>query len=281
VLFLSAEEPEVEIRRRAYRIARKDEGLQALTELRFWFPDDVGDCLMSVTTAGMQIQATPLYHALRKLITDMRPTLVIVDNVAAIYGGDQNHRGQVRAFMNLWRGLARASGAAILLLNHPSLNGLTAGTGRGGSMDWRNAVRSALHLKPAADKADADRGVRVLECVKSNYAPLGEPVRLIWTDGILAPEGTEPAHVRAAQDQAAEAKFLELLDHFTKLGIDSSPNAGRNYAPTLFEKSEQSGGFRRRALAAAMERLLAGGRIKVETTGPASRQKKILVRVTQ
>jgi RecA-family ATPase len=105
-----------------------------LSNLQFWFPEDVGGCLLATQTPGGAIQPTALFQAIATRINSDRPALVIVDNVAAIYGGDQNNRGQVRAFMNLWRGLARSSGAAILLLNHPSLSGLTNGTGRGGSM---------------------------------------------------------------------------------------------------------------------------------------------------
>jgi RecA-family ATPase len=206
----------------------------------------------------------------------MRPVLVVVDNVAAIYGGDQNIRGMVRAFMNLWRGVARASGAAILLLNHPSLSGLTAGTGRGGSMDWRNTVRAALHLKPANENADADRGVRILECVKNNYAAQGRPVRLEWTDGVLTVEGTASPLQRAAQDAQADEKFLALLALHTRLGVDVGPSPGQNYAPKVFAEHAENGGYRKQAFATTMHRLQLTGRIVVEEQGPASRRRKRL-----
>src|SRR5882757_8901697 len=96
--------------------------------------------------------------------------LWFVDNVAATFTGNQNDRVMVRSYVNLWRTIARqASRPAVLLLDHPSLSGLTNGSGRGGNMDWRNAVRSALYLRVPEDKAEADRGIRVLETQKSNY----------------------------------------------------------------------------------------------------------------
>jgi RecA-family ATPase len=278
VVFLSAEEPEPEIHRRAYRIsARGKFQLAELEGLHFWFPSDVGGSLLAVQSSRNTIEPTPTFRALADRINEIRPALVVVDNIAAIYGGDQNHRGMVRGFINLWRGLAHSSGAAILLLNHPSLSGLTTGTGRGGSMDWRNAVRSALHLKPAPDQADADRGVRVLECVKNNYAAHGAPVRLEWVDGVLTVEGTASPIQRAAQEAQADNKFLELLAHHIRLGIDVGPSTGQNYAPKIFADAPENGGYTSKGFAVVMHRLLNSNRIVIEEQGPPSKRRKRLV----
>ena len=278
VLFLSAEEPEAEVRRRTYRVAERGKfPLSELRNLHFWFPPDVGDCLLAAQSKANFVEATPLFRSIVEHVEQLRPVLVVVDHVAAIYGGDQNHRGMVRGFMNLWRGLARSSGAAILLLNHPSLSGLTTGTGRGGSMDWRNSVRAGLHIKPAEDRADADRGVRVLECVKNNYAPPGSPVRLEWVDGLLTVEGTASPIQRAAQDAQADEKFLELLGRFTRLGIDVGPSTGQNYAPKVFAEASDSGGYTSRGFATIMHRLLHHGRVQIEEHGPPSKRRKRLV----
>lgn len=278
VVFLSVEEPEPEMHRRTYRIAARGRfNLSELANLHFWFPPNVGDCLLAAQTRAGTIEPTPLFRSIAARIIEMRPALVVVDNIAAVYGGDQNHRGMVRVFINLWRGLAHSSGAAILLLNHPSLSGLTAGTGRGGSMDWRNAVRAALHLKTAPDQADADRGVRILECVKNNYAPLGPPLRLEWIDGVLTVEGTASPHQRAAQDAQGDEKFLALLALHMRLGIDVGPSPGQNYAPKLFAEHAENGGYRRQAFAAIMQRLQLAGRVTVEEYGPQSRRRKRLV----
>lgn len=282
VLFLSAEEPEAEIRRRVYRIAKRGGcSMSELKRLNFWFPADTGDCLFATQTAQNTARSTPLFDTMAECIVAQRPVLVLIDNVAAIYGGDQNNRAMVRAFMNRWRAVARASDACILLLNHPSLSGLNAGTGRGGSMDWRNAVRAALHLKPAPDQADADRGVRVLECVKNNYAPLGPPTRLEWEEGVLTVEGTASPHHRAAHDAGADERFLAHLDTRNGLGRDVSDKSGKNYAPKVFEDMEkQTGpnGYTKRKFAEAMERLFAARKIELQPIGPPSANRKRIVR---
>lgn len=144
-------------------------------------------------------------------------------------------------------------------------------------MDWRNAVRAGLHLKPAEDKADADRGVRVLECVKNNYAAPGAPVRLEWVDGLLTVEGTASPIQRAAQDAQADEKFLELLQRFTRLGIDVGPSTGQNYAPKVFAEAPDSGGYTSRGFAMTMHRLLERGRVQIEEHGPPSKRRKRLI----
>jgi len=253
VVFLSAEEPQDEIRRRLARIADR-QGFKCgdLKDLHFWFPSDFADCTFATPGPGGVMQATPLFRQIEAKIGQLRPSLVTLDNVAAVFAGNQNDRVMVRTFVNLFRGMARATGAAVLLLDHPSLSGLNAGTGRGGNMDWRNSVRSALHLKAAEDKADADRGVRVLEHVKSNYAPLASPLNLEWIDGVLTVEGTASPLQRAAQDAQADDKFLELLAQHVRLGIDVEPSEGRNYAPKVFAASPESGGYKSRGFAAVM-----------------------------
>ena len=109
------------------------------------FPDDVAGAALATPERSGLMKPTPLFDLIKAAIYGCRPVLVIVDNVAATFTGNQNDRVSVRSFVNLWRQIAQiGSRPAVVLLNHPSLSGLTNGSGRGGSMDWRNAVRSAL-----------------------------------------------------------------------------------------------------------------------------------------
>lgn len=278
-VFLSGEEPNEEIWRRAARVARRQGfDLAELGNLHLWFPSDYGSCALATPGAGGVMQATPLLRSIEAAVCAIRPALVVLDNVAATFPGDQNNRVMVRTFVNLWRGMARASGAAVLLLDHPSLSGITNGTGRGGNMDWRNSVRSALHLKPAEDRDDATRGVRLLECVKNNYAPLGEAMRLEWVDGVLAPEGTVSPTRRAASEFEAEEVFLRLLDERNAQGRHVGVNSGANYAPAVFAAADGGKPYTRQAFARVMERLFKAGRVKLATSGPPSKQRQHLIR---
>jgi RecA-family ATPase len=258
VVFISAEEPDREIRRRIWLHSQRDGyALESLTDLHLWFPGEAGDAVMAVPDYHTGImRPTPLFLSIEAAVLAAEPVLVVVDNVAATFAGNQNDRVMVRSFVNLWRRIARGpSRPAVLLLDHPSLSGLTSGTGRGGNMDWRNAVRSALYLRTPDDKAEADRGIRILETVKSNYGPPGNPVRLQWVDGGLAPEHAPSSLHRLAKDAECDETFLRLLDERAAQGRHVSDKSGRNYAPSVFADMAGNGGFTAKAFARAMDRL--------------------------
>jgi RecA-family ATPase len=79
--------------------------------------------------------------------------------------------------VGLFHKLAREVDCAILLLDHPSLSGITNGTGRGGSVDWQNATRGRMYLETVTDD---DGAQRVLTVKKTNYARKGERIKLRW-----------------------------------------------------------------------------------------------------
>jgi RecA-family ATPase len=283
VAFLSAEEPEDEIRRRISRHGARD-GFDPrnLADLHLWFPDDLKGAILAIPDRSELMQPTPLFKAIEARLAQIKPVLVVVDNVAAVFAGQQNSRVMVRSFVNMFRGIARlASRPAVVLLDHPSLSGMTNGTGRGGNMDWRNSVRAANYLRAPDDKVEADRGIRVFETVKSNYGPLGAPVRLQWSNGGLLPEGATSPLRKIAQDQEADDVFLRLLDERNRTGLPTSPLAGRNYAPTIFEGMEGNGGYKKTVFARAMQRLLSAGQIVVTTEGPPTRRTRHLVRAEE
>src|SRR5665647_2584121 len=122
-------------------------------------------------------------------------------------------------------------------------------------MDWRNGVRSALYLRVPEDKAEAERGVRVLETQKSNYGPTGQAVRLQWGDGGLALEQAPNSLVRIAEDAKVDEVFLRLLDKRNAQARPVRPGTGRDYAPGEFEGDTESAGIRSKAFKASMERL--------------------------
>ena len=80
---------------------------------------------------------------------------------------------------------------------------------------------------------------------------------------------------------AAEAKadrvFLELLSSFNDQGREVSPNRSPSYAPTIFADHADAGGLGKKRRESAMNRLLEGGRIRIEKTGPPSKRRSGLI----
>jgi RecA-family ATPase len=201
---------------------------------------------------------------------------LVLDSKADVFGGNEVSRAQARGFVGMLRKLAMRSGAAIVLLGHPSLTGISSGSGSSGSTHWRNAVRSGLHLR-RPDDPDAHPDMRVLEVVKANYSTCGKQITLRWSAGVFEPvEGVQHADRQEAADHV-DATFLRLLTAFCQEGRRVSHSTGANYAPAVFAKDPRAGGIRSSGFTTAMMRLLAAGKVKVESVGPPSRRLQQLV----
>ena len=217
VIFFSAEEPENEVRRRLARVARK-RGIEAdeIENLYFHFAEP-DKCTLGTGKPTSPIASTPLFESLRQSAKDIRPALIVVDSNAATLGGNYLDRVHARTFVSLFRQLAREANCAVLLLDHPSLSGMTNGTGRAGNMDWQNAVRALLYLRSCENEQGATSG-RELEVMKSNYGPRGEKQKLRWEDGCYVLEGSAGAPQQAAAFNAADQTYLDCLDAMTEQG---------------------------------------------------------------
>jgi RecA-family ATPase len=276
VLFFSGEEPEDEMRRRLERVARK-RGLEPaeIENLHFHFADPER-CLLGVSRPNGPMAPTPLFESLCARAEDIRPALIVVDSIAATFGGNQNDRVHARTYVAMFRRLARAVDCAVLLLYHPSLSGITNGTGRGGSMDWQNATRARLHLETVReDEGGTDR---VLEVKKINYGAPGEKVKLRWEDGCFVPEGSAPAPMQAAAFNAADQAYLDCLDLLTQQGREVREHPGRNYAPAVFADMPEANGIKARGFKTAQDRLFSAGMIHVVTDGPRSKPTRRIAR---
>jgi RecA-family ATPase len=279
-VFMTAEEDEDELHRRLDAIAMHTKtDLRDLDQLHL-LPLPSQDPVLGAPDKAGLIAPTPLFESLLSTCTKLRPSLIAIEAAADVFAGNENDRTQVRAFIGLLRRLAIASGAAVLLVTHPSLTGLTSGTGTSGSTAWNNSVRSRLYFAGAKprDGDETDSDVRELKVMKSNYGPPGEVVRLRWQSGVFVPEGGIAPVQQAAAEADADRTYLDCLDAATGQGMVAYPLPGRGYAPKMFAGMPQACGLSWRALDAAQRRLLASGRIWAEPFGPPSRGARRIAR---
>jgi RecA-family ATPase len=274
-LFLSCEEREGNIRDRVERIC-KHRGIDPdfIDRLHLCFPDLEEAWLVSVDRFG-KVQKSPLFESTVRWIEEHRPSVVVIDSVAAVFDADAIARRQVRTFLATLRKVAQATGTAIVLLDHPSVRGMADGSGTANSVDWRNSVRSMLHLSDP-DKDDPD--VRTLEVKKSNYGKSGEKTKLRWSGLTFTTDAAgQTAPYRAAAELRLDDLFMRLLEERNAQGRWVTPSKAAGYAPKEFAIMPGAEGCTAAALANAMERLLTAKRIIVETFGPPSKQRQRLV----
>ena len=235
-----------------------------------------GDTLMAVPDRNGIIKITKLFERFHKAACDIQPKLIVLDNAADIYGGSENDRAQVRQFIGILRGVAISAGAGVLLTSHPSLTGISTGTGLSGSTAWNASVRSRLYFKRAVTEKDEepDPDLRVLEVMKSNYGPIGETINLRWKDGLFVPVGGITNLEKLAAEQAAQQLFLTLLNQFNSQNRNICDKASaNNYAPPLFSKENEARerGVKKIHFEMAMRNLFAADKIRIEIYGSPSR----------
>jgi RecA-family ATPase len=258
-LFLSCEEPEANVRDRIERICKhRSIDPHRLPDLHLHFPDLESTWLAAADRAG-KIAKTGLLIAVENWIGAVKPHLVVIDSIAAVFDGEAIARRQVRSFLAMLRKLARDNDTAIVLLDHPSVRGMADGSGTANSVDWRNSVRSMLHL---SDPEKDDQDIRQLEVKKSNYGRSGEKVTLRWGGRTFVTDSlgsTSP--YRAAAERDVEELFLKLLDRFAVEGREVRHTSGSGYAPAAFEDHPEAKGIKAKAFKAAMDRLYVAGTI--------------------
>jgi RecA-family ATPase len=268
VLYISAEDSSDELHRRVDAIAKAENiGLDRLESLHLLSLAGE-DAVLATCNEGDLVRATPLWTHTTRLVERLGPALVIYDTLADLFAGNENSRPQARQFVQMLRGLALRTHSAALLLSHPSLSGLSSGSGTSGSTAWSNSVRSRLYFQ--RDELDPD--ARVLRTMKANYAGIGTEIRVRWQDWTFVPIQGGGDSNRSSQQLTAETIFLQLLTIFEETGRTVSPNPSKSHAPTLFAAEERGKPIGKKALQAAMSRLLEAGTIRAVAHGAPSRQ---------
>ena len=143
---------------------------------------------------------------------------------------------------------------SLIVLAHPSLNGLNTGAGTSGSTGWSNSVRSRLYFsQPSGEDADPD--LRVLELMKSNYSRIGTTLNVRWKDGVFGHESVGTQLDCAALNVKAEHVFLQLLDAYTEQGRPVNASSGTNYSPTVFASDPKAEGITKAKFSTVMKSL--------------------------
>jgi RecA-family ATPase len=278
VIYLCCEDDEDEVHRRLAAIcAFLQIDLAALGDLIIVPLADEDATLAATDGRSSVLTTTWLYMDVVELAARVRPVLVIGDTLADILAATENDRMVAKQFVKKMRPLATPYGGTFLVLAHPSLSGITSGRGSSGSTGWRNTFRWDGYLRKVLtdDGRELDPRNRVLQIMKANYGPQDGEIPLRYVNGCymldttrLAPGGGDPIATAAK----AENVFLELLNLYLGQNRYVSTSEGKSYAPSVFAAEGSKRGVGKVALKAAMDRLLAKGRIENAPWGAPSKK---------
>ena len=177
------------------------------------------DAVLAIPDRQGKVQPTPLFERLLEAAADIRPMHIGIDATADTFAGNEIDRSQVRQFVGLMRKLAIAAGGSVVLLAHPSLIGISSGSGLSGSTAWHNSVRARMLLKvPPRDGNDDQSAsdLRELSFLKNNYGPLAERIVLRYRNGLFLPEAGQSTLEKLARDQKVDETFLDVLGRLIK-----------------------------------------------------------------
>lgn len=192
--------------------------------------------------------------------------LAVIDNASDAYGGGENIRTQVRAFMRRLADMAKTNDGGLVLLAHIDKAAArygAQGNNYSGSTAWHNSARSRLAL------VEENGGIE-LRHEKANLSHRIEPLVLTRDeDGVLVPLGEDGARVDADEIvAAADANFvydvlmLAIRDEITVPVACSGPVTGWHALRNLPELGKQ---YRtpegKRRVLSALTRLSREGRI--------------------
>jgi len=205
-----------------------------------------------------RIRPTPAFARLKATLQATGADLLILDNKAHLFAGNENDRAQVTAFINLLYSL----NVPIILIGHRNKSGDTYS----GSTAWVNAVRSQV-VSERPDPLDPD--ARTLTLGKANYARQGAELRYRWHNFALWLEDDLPADTRAeiadcVRINGENERFRACLAACTERRRAVSHHKGSNYYATIFAGMAEAKGLKRDAFERAFERLLAIGEIEID-----------------
>jgi RecA-family ATPase len=233
------------------------------------------DAVLATVTRGGKIEPTRVFAALAEAAGDIKPKMIGIASSANVFAGSEIDP-QVQQFVSLLTGLAMRAQGAVSLISHPSLAGISSGTGLSGSTAWHNSVRARMYLtSPKQEPGEQpDSDLRQLEFHKNQYGARGDAIVLRWQNGLFLPVPGTSCLDRAAQEARAEDAFLDVLRRFTRENRNAGDRKGPSYAPALFAKEDEAkrAALTSKALDGAMLRLFKAGKIWNEPYGKPSRQ---------
>ena len=176
-------------------------------------------------------RVTPIYGELAQQFRKSGARILVIDGVTDAFGGDENSRWQVKAFVNAMLALIDPDDGALLLQAHVNkLSAASNGTSEGysGSTAWHNAVRARWYLRPETDQDEDGRtqrtGALKLELQKSNLGRSDQTITFRWNErdrlfvGDVPDGGALNASLAASRDREERESILAAIGAVIEAG---------------------------------------------------------------
>lgn len=213
---------------------------------------------------------TPLFGELISQVHDYAADVTFIDNIGQTFGGKENDRHHVTAYVNGMTGLGAGRAHSTVILAHP---GKQEDSEFSGSTAWENSVRMRWYMGtklPDQEQTDEDPeedpDVRYIAKRKTNYT-VKDYRKLIYRQGVfetaLEPDSqVSHRYTFGRRDEAAEEVVLKALDRFAGSQVRTTEGkSSPDYLPRKIRDMKLAQDFSQKELLDAMNRLRLAGRI--------------------
>lgn len=213
-----------------------------------------------------------LYREILQHSLDLGVQLIVIDTAADTFIGNENNRQEVRQYVQILNQMARDINGALILCAHPSVYGITSGTGGGGSTAWSNAVRQRIYLERDKAGEDHNSNVRILSRKKANYAATGDEIRLVWEKDVFKVEAGESDIATRIRKNACANACIDTMRKLAAQNINlSAIRNSANYATKIIAQKLHKQ-YSIAEIDKAISHLLDRGKIANALYGRPSRQ---------
>jgi len=272
VLMWAGEDDEDELWRRQLQILSwLGPSLSALTE-KFYLHSYAGADITLMAPIFGDLTPTPMLTELREQVADYRAEVVVLDNIARTYGGNENDRHGVTTFCAMVQGACAP--AAVIHLGHPAK---VASSEYSGSTAWDGAVRSRLLFSDRPPGQDTDKDVPIDDEVKylsrrkANYSAT-DICKFNLLDGVvLIPCAVDPTKTGRISAEFAKDIVRRAVKTLAARGLyGTASTASSNYLPLLAQQYGLLDTIDKGAFASAMRKMIIDGNIESQVVGKDS-----------
>jgi RecA-family ATPase len=224
---------------------------------------------------------TTLHEELKEQVEDLHTDVLVLDNIAQVFGGNENDRHQVTLFANGIGGLITERPFACVFMGHPARGQASEFSG---SSAWENAMRMRWYLgptlpdqKPKEEEDEQEPEVLYLAKRKANYSSK-DWRKLRFQDGLLVPDEPQGISGRigeAIRKEGAETVILSALSKLNGIGIQASDRKNSpDYLPAQIVAKRWHQDHTKRELSDALNRLMGEGKLVRGVVGHYSNRAK-------
>lgn len=254
-------------------------GMGDLTPVRYVERAGLENVTMDFDRRTDKPAPTPFFDQIRHAALEHEARVLILDTVADVFGGNEIVKNHVRRFISAWRRVAIEIQGVVILTAHPSVSGMSSGTGISGNTAWNNSVRSRIYLtrQREVEEGDSDNNERLLKTMKNNQGPFGGKIGLRWEDGVFVRSDQERT-LNIVDRIDDDNHVLAAIESLCLMGTRMSPDRfARTYVVSAVVGHAETRGMSRPNIEAAKNRLMNGGRL-VQVTVRRDRKDRTYVR---